>query len=125
MVWAEDLPCASESGAVTLIPRTTLFGNPERAHARLNPDGTKLAFLAPVDGVLNVWVGPADDLQAAKAVTKDTHRGIRSFFWAYTCQHILYTQDKDGDEDFHVLSGQEGAPGLAETLNNVPSAAKP
>ena len=87
-----------------LISRKVLFGNPEKAHARISPDGTKLAYLAPVDGVLNVWVGPVGDPSAAEPVTKDTHRGIRSFFWAYTSAHVLYPQDKDGDEDWHIYS---------------------
>ena len=87
-----------------LISRKILFGNPEKAHARISPDGTKLAYLAPVDGVLNVWVGPVGDPSAAEPVTKDTHRGIRSFFWAYTSAHVLYPQDKDGDEDWHIYS---------------------
>ncbi|HEY0129703.1 MAG TPA: hypothetical protein VGB40_11095, partial [Rubrobacteraceae bacterium] len=42
----------------TLIPREVLFGNPEKAQPRLSPDGRRLAYLAPVDGILNVWVGP-------------------------------------------------------------------
>jgi dipeptidyl aminopeptidase/acylaminoacyl peptidase len=88
----------------TLIPRKTLFGNPKKATAQLSPDGRKLAFLAPLDGVLNIWVAPADNPTAAKPITKDTHRGISSYFWAYSCQHILYPQDKDGDEDFHIYS---------------------
>ena len=87
-----------------MISRKQLFGNPEKAHARISPDGTKLAYLAPLDGVLNVWVGPADDPSAAKPVTRDDHRGIRSFFWAYTSVHVLYPQDKDGDEDWHIYS---------------------
>src|SRR5262249_47428662 len=61
-----------------------------------------LSYLAPVDGVLNVWVGPVDNPDAAKPVSKDKKRGIRMFFWAYTSQHVLYIQDNDGDEDFHV-----------------------
>lgn len=92
------------AGDVPLIPRREFFGNPEKARARISPDGSKLAFVAPVDGVLNVWVCPVDDLDAAKAITKDTHRGISNFFWAYTNQHVLYTQDKDGDEDWHVYA---------------------
>lgn len=88
----------------TLIPRKTLFGNPKKATAQISPDGTKLAFLAPLDGVLNIWVAPADEPTAAKPITKDTHRGISSYFWAYSCKHILYSQDKDGDEDFHIYS---------------------
>jgi dipeptidyl aminopeptidase/acylaminoacyl peptidase len=95
-------PPGQAAGETPLIPRIRFFGNPEKARARLSSDGKRLAYLAPVEGVLNVWVGPADDVEAAKPVTNDTHRGIRNFFWAYTNKHILYTQDKDGDEDFHV-----------------------
>jgi dipeptidyl aminopeptidase/acylaminoacyl peptidase len=89
---------------VPLIPRAKFFGNPEKARARLSPDGKRLAFVAPVEGVLNVWVSPDDDPAKAKPVTSDKHRGIFSYFWAYTSQHILYTQDKNGDEDDHVYS---------------------
>jgi hypothetical protein len=87
-----------------LISRKQLFGNPEKAHARISPDGQNLAYLAPVDGVLNIWVGLAADPLAARAITHDSHRGIRSFFWAYTSQHVLYSQDTDGDEDWHIYA---------------------
>ncbi len=87
-----------------LIPRQVLFGNPDKAHARLSPDGKRVAFLAPVNGVLNVWVGPIDNPAAAKAVTNDTKRGIRTFYWAYTNKHVIYRQDQNGDENWHVYS---------------------
>lgn len=90
--------------AVELIPRKTLFSNPDKAMPRVSPDGNRLAFLAPVNGVLNVWVGPADNPEQAQPVTKDTKRGIRAYFWAYTNRHILYLQDKDGDENWRVYS---------------------
>ncbi len=93
---------AKEKAVPGLIPRSILFGNPDKAAARISPDGKRLSFLAPVNGVLNVWVGPLADTDAAKPVTKDTKRGIRSYFWAYTNQHILYVQDADGDENWHV-----------------------
>ncbi|MEX0611567.1 MAG: S9 family peptidase, partial [Pirellulales bacterium] len=89
---------------IPLIPREVLFGNPQRAQARLSPDGKWLSFLAPVEGVLNVWVGPVDDLSKAAPVTEDKKRGIRSHDWAYDARHILYTQDKDGDENWHVYA---------------------
>ncbi len=92
---AEDTP---------LIPRQVLFGNPDKAGPQISPDGTRLAFLAPVDGVLNVWVGPADNPGAAQPVTHDKHRGIRIYFWAYTSRHVLYLQDKDGDENWRVYA---------------------
>ena len=98
-----DMPKPTPAGKETgLIPRELLFGNPDKAAARISPDGKRLSYLAPVDGVLNVWVGPIDDPDAAKPVTKDKVRGIRSYFWAYTNKHILYTQDAEGDEDWHV-----------------------
>ena len=94
---------AKENGLDTaLIPRKQVFGNPKKARARLSHDGKQLAFLAPKDGVLNVWVAPVGKLDEARVITNDTHRGIRSFSWAYTNQHVLYSNDKDGDEDFHL-----------------------
>ena len=87
-----------------LIPRDVLFGNPDRAAVRLSPDGQQLAYIAPLDGVMNIWVAPAADPSAAKAITHDKGRGIRQYFWAYTNQHILYLQDKDGDENWRVYS---------------------
>jgi dipeptidyl aminopeptidase/acylaminoacyl peptidase len=85
-----------------MIPRELVFGNPDKTSPRLSPDGSKLSFLAPVDGVLNVWVGPADDPAAARPVTEDKKRGIRIHFWAYTSKHVVYLQDEEGDEDWHV-----------------------
>ncbi len=87
-----------------LIPRDVLFGNPDKAAVRISPDGATLSYLAPLDGVLNVWVGPVGDPEAAKPVTHDTKRGIHIYFWAFTNRHILYLQDKDGDENWRVYS---------------------
>lgn len=107
---------------VPLIPRQILFGNPDKAAARLSPDGKRLSYLAPVDGVLNVWVGPVDDPDAAKPVTNDKKRGIRSYFWAYTNKHILYTQDTDGDENWHVYAVDLDA-GATKDLTPMPKVA--
>jgi dipeptidyl aminopeptidase/acylaminoacyl peptidase len=96
---------------VELIPRQVLFGNPERVSPALSPDGTMLAWLAPRDGVLNVWVAPANDgsrdgdgidWAAARVVTDDTDRGIRQFAWAHDGRHLLYLQDTGGDENWRL-----------------------
>jgi dipeptidyl aminopeptidase/acylaminoacyl peptidase len=84
-----------------LIPREVLFGNPEKASPQISPDGKRLAYLAPEEGVLNVWVrtlGQNDD----RVVTKDRTRDIRIFFWQGDSEHILYAQDQAGDENWHV-----------------------
>jgi dipeptidyl aminopeptidase/acylaminoacyl peptidase len=106
---------------VELIPRAVLFGNPERVSPRVSPDGRRLAWLAPVEGVLNVWVadlatpdpggppfdtagpeGPPFDIEGATPVTDDRDRGIRSFLWAHDDVHLLYVQDRGGDENWRL-----------------------
>lgn len=87
---------------VPLIPRSILFGNPDRAMVRLSPDGQQIGFLAPRDGVLNVWIAPRDQPEAARPVTHDTGRGIRYYGWAYTNRHIFYLQDEKGDENWRL-----------------------
>jgi dipeptidyl aminopeptidase/acylaminoacyl peptidase len=89
-----------------LIARTVFFGNPDRAGVRISPDGRQISWLAPLDGVLNLWVAPRDDLASARCVTKDTARGIRHHLWAYTSNHILYLQDRNGDENWRLYAVQ-------------------
>jgi dipeptidyl aminopeptidase/acylaminoacyl peptidase len=92
---------------VELIPREILFGNPERVNPRISPDGTRLAWIAPHEGVLNVWVAPASvdtgvDWDAARVVTDDADRGIRMFAWAHDARHLLYLEDSGGDENWRL-----------------------
>src|SRR5262245_65934909 len=80
--------CSPQPPVSRLIPREVLFGNPERAGARISPDGAQLAYLAPVNGVLNVWVrtlGMNDD----RAIKADMQRGIRQFLWQSHQQQII------------------------------------
>ena len=85
-----------------LIPRETLFGNPERTRPQLSPDGKYLAYIAPDEkNVLQVWlrtVGQEDD----RKLTDDQKRGIRMYFWTYNADQLIYLQDSDGDENFHL-----------------------
>ncbi|QGZ65228.1 S9 family peptidase [Paraburkholderia acidisoli] len=85
-----------------LIPRAQLFGNPEKALPSISPDGRHLAWLAPVDGVLNIWVAPAGAPGQAAPVTRDTKRGIHSYSWTFAGPHLLYPRDADGNERYHI-----------------------
>jgi len=87
-----------------LVPRNIFFGNPSRIQGRVSPDGTQMSFLAPVDGVLNLWVGPLGNFDAARPVTQDTGSGIDSHQWALNSRNVLYIRDTGGDEDFHIYS---------------------
>src|SRR6266700_6361579 len=89
--------------SVELIPREILFGNPDKTSPQISPDGTMMAYLAPVNNVLNVWVGKvgSDDYQP---VTKDEDRGVRFYFWAQDNKHIMYIQDVGGNENWRLYA---------------------
>ena len=98
---------------IELIPRSVLFGNPERTDPEISPDGTMLAYLAPDQGVLNVWVrtlGKTDD----RVITNDRKRGIRNFSWQYDSKSILYGQDQGGDENWRLYDVDLDAPAAAD-----------
>lgn len=86
-----------------IIDRELLFDNPEIAGGQLSPDGKFISFIKPYKGVLNIWVKKLDeDFSAAKPITADTIRPIRSYFWTHDGKYILYSQDKGGDENFNI-----------------------
>ena len=88
---------------VELIPRRVLFGNPVKTSPQISPDGKRMAYLAPVNNVLNVWVGAvgSGDYQP---VTQDTDRGVRFYFWAADNKYIMYIQDVKGNENWRLYA---------------------
>ncbi|MEU0845940.1 S9 family peptidase [Streptomyces sp. NPDC005962] len=97
-----------------LIAVEEFFGSPTRSRALLSPDGTKVAYLAPWHGRLNVfirdldsdWATPDDihgaDAPGARRITSDTRRNIDTFFWTTDGRYLLFQQDTDGDENWHL-----------------------
>ncbi len=108
-------PVLAQTPPVPLIERAKLFGNPTKAQGRVSPDGKWLSWTAPVDGVLNIWVAPAADPAAAKAITKVTDRPIRRYFWAPDSKSVLFIKDTGGDENFK-LYGVDVATATQRTL---------
>jgi dipeptidyl aminopeptidase/acylaminoacyl peptidase len=110
-------PAATGLEAVPLIPREALFGNPTRAQGRLSPDGKWVSWIAPRDGVLNIWVAPADAPDKARPLTAETERPIRQHFWSPDSSLVMFINDRGGDEDF-LLYGV--APTGGEVRNFTP-----
>ena len=99
-----SLTASAQDAGVPLISRELLFGNPERIRPGLSPNGEQLAWLAPDEkNVMQVWVRPLAAKDGAVTVTADKKRGIRSYSWSEDSKSILYGQDADGDENFHVF----------------------
>src|SRR5204863_102419 len=77
--------------AMPLIPRRLLFADPDRSSVRISPDGTRLAFLAPVDGVLNLWVSPIKDVKRARPFTRVTDRALGPWLaWLPNNRHVVF-----------------------------------
>jgi dipeptidyl aminopeptidase/acylaminoacyl peptidase len=100
---------------VPLIPREKIFGNPTKVAGRLSPDGKWLSWIAPHDGVLNIHVAPAADPAKVRALTNETKRPIRQYFWSPDSRQILFINDKGGDENF-LLYGVDVTSGEQRTL---------
>lgn len=97
-------PAARAADSDALIPRAAIFGNPDRSAAQVSPDGKWISFTAPRDGVMNVYVAPFGNMGAAKPVTNSTDRPVRQYFWSADSTHILYLNDKGGDENFLIYA---------------------
>ena len=89
-------------GNTPLIPRAALFGNPVKAGAQLSPDGRWLSWMAPLNGVMNVWVAPTDKPEAAKFITASKDRPIPAHFWSGNSEQVLFVKDNAGDENFRL-----------------------
>jgi dipeptidyl aminopeptidase/acylaminoacyl peptidase len=87
---------------VELIPREVLFGNPEKSMVRLSPNGQYLSYGSPLNGVQNIFIAKPEAPHEAKPITEDKGRGIRSYFWLYDNQHVIYLKDDGGDENWRI-----------------------
>ena len=86
-----------------LIAVEELFADPEFSSASISPDGTRLAYLAPKYGRTQVWVrGVDEEHEDAVCVTHDARRGIKGYKWTDDPRWLLYIQDTDGNEDWHL-----------------------
>ena len=88
-----------------LVARRVFFDNPDYGNVRVSPDGRHLAYLAPLDGVNNLWVTPVADPGAGQPVTRATDRNLSPFFrWAHTNRHLVFFQERAGDENWRASS---------------------
>jgi len=94
-----------------LIDVEEFFADPVFSGASISPDGTRLAYLAPAHGRTNVWVrGIDEEHDQAVCVTHDARRGIKTYYWTDDSRWLLYRQDTDGNEDWHVYRVDLQAP---------------
>ncbi|MDX2012859.1 MAG: hypothetical protein SFW67_21855, partial [Myxococcaceae bacterium] len=99
-----DGGAARDGGLPPLIPRAVLYGSPELSSPQLSPDGNRLATLEPDENkVLQLRVRTTG-LSDAVQLTNEPTRSLRTFRWTEDGAALLYQQDLDGDERFHVFA---------------------
>ena len=92
-------PASKASELPPLVPREVLFGNPEITGINLSPDGKKIVYLAPYQGVLNLWVRDLDGKSPPRLITKEKSRPQRSASWSLDSRYLISSKDNDGDEN--------------------------
>jgi dipeptidyl aminopeptidase/acylaminoacyl peptidase len=93
----------AEPAGGDLVPRRLFYDAPGYAKVTISPDGSKIAFLAPVDGVQNVWIAPLSDPQAGKPVTKIDDRDVlNQLWWPGDNEHVIFCREHAGAEDWQT-----------------------
>lgn len=87
-----------------LIPRIVLFSDPDKTQVKISPEGKYITYLAPHNGVLNIFISDVDDINNSKPITNCKEQGIRSYFWSFKANQLLYVLDNHGDENFVLYS---------------------
>jgi dipeptidyl aminopeptidase/acylaminoacyl peptidase len=98
-------PLAAQTDQPPLIDRNLFFGEIAISGAQISPDGRFISFLKPYKGTRNIWVKGADEpFSAARPVSAEATRPIRSYFWSRDSKYVLYSQDSGGDENFNIYA---------------------
>jgi len=101
----------AQNGLPPLIDREVLFGSSEISGAQISLDGKFIAFRKPHKGTVNIWVKRADEpFQSARLVTNETRRPPRQFLWSRDGKFILFTKDKEGNENYNLYAVSPGEP---------------
>jgi dipeptidyl aminopeptidase/acylaminoacyl peptidase len=110
---------AAHADLPPLIDRNLFYGEVTIAGAQISPDGRYLSFLKPYKGTRNIWVKGVDEpFSAARPMSAEATRPIRSYFWSRDSKYILYVQDAGGDENFNVYAIDPTLP--ADAKKGVP-----
>lgn len=96
------ITCATDKEEkATIVALEDFFKNSERSTFRISPNGEYLAFRAPFNSRMNIFIQKLGEDSAVR-ITNETERDINNFFWGNN-ERLLYIKDFGGDENFHVF----------------------
>ncbi|MEX2589823.1 MAG: S9 family peptidase [Chitinophagales bacterium] len=82
-------------------PVEDFFQNPEKAQFRISPDGKWIAWLAPWEKRMNIFVKEYSS-DKIKRITSQKERDIPGYTWVNNNQ-LVYMMDDGGDENHHLF----------------------
>ncbi len=92
-----------------LIPRQRLLRDAENGAPLISPAGDAIAWLAPTNGLLNLWARRLGSTNQARLVSFDPRGTVRNPVWQADGQALLYQQDSDGFGNHHVMQAHLGS----------------
>ena len=101
-----------------LPDRARFVGHPAAADVRIAPDARSIAFLAPHDGVMQLWlVGRDTPLDSAVRLSDGP---VESYRWSRDSQYLLFFRDRDGDEHYHLHAVEADTTGAGSPRDLTP-----
>ncbi len=114
---------APAAGGAPRLPLEDFFRNSAEAAFQLSPDGRHLAYTAPYEDRMNVFVRPIAGGNATR-ITNETDRSVAGYMWADDSR-LLFMKDTAGDENYQLygvnidgsdLRAYTAFPGVRTTL---------
>lgn len=91
---------SAQSAGTSIIPLEDFFRNPESVSYKLSPDGKHIAYAAPYERRLNIFVMDVETKKPVR-ITSETERDIAGYFWGNN-NRILFLKDVNGDENYQL-----------------------
>jgi dipeptidyl aminopeptidase/acylaminoacyl peptidase len=112
--------CATSVAAqqAPLLDRTTFFDDPMVADLQISPSGQLLAFRAPYDGTMHLWIGSLSGGVDSAVLIADTQAD--SFVWSRDSQYLLFLRDSGGDENHHLYAVEADTSGIGVPRDLTP-----
>lgn len=139
LLLARSTPSGSKEQEDPLIPRHLLFHNAKYASPIISPDGKYLLYLAPNEQLVrNIYCIHVEDYLIAQSnatdddwllqgsswliLRNDSLRGIDQIpFWASDSKTILYLEDDEGDENYHLWAANASQGNTKKARDLTPS----
>ncbi len=101
---------SSAASAAPLVERTKLLFNSSRQFTRISPDGQWISWLAPHEGVMNLWIAPTASPQQSRVLTHESTDAVSRPVWTPDSTSLIYTMDRGGKQNFtlYMISATGG-----------------